>query len=118
VDKNGFRAISKYYRLTGPSIIIDSGNTLSSLIGNAATGNSVPTKSAGSDLGYPIPDAGTSYTAYRFRFLPDGTTNLPSQQWFLTVHDVLKGDKLTTPPPNFVTLQIQPNNGKVLFYHP
>ncbi len=121
-DALGYRAVSKFTRLPGPSVIIDSGNALSTLIGSAAGGNAVPTVSSGSDLGYAIPALGTAYSVMRFSFLPDGSTNLPPQsaqiQWFFTVHDALKGDNLTAPPPNFATLQIQPSNGKVRSYRP
>ncbi len=122
LDKLGYRSVGKFIRLPGPTLIIDSGGTLSTLIGRAAGGSAVPTMSTGSDLGYPLPAVGTEYTAIRFSFLPDGSTNLPPQtallQWFLTLHESGKGDSLTTPPPNFATLQIQPSNGKILTYRP
>jgi hypothetical protein len=118
----GYRAVSKLTRLPGITAIIDSGSTLSTLIGSALTAPTVPTMSSGSDLGFSLPAVGTAYTAARFSFLPDGSTNLPPQtaqlQWFLTVHEAVKGDNLTTPPPNFATLQIQPSNGKIRTYRP
>ena len=118
-DKLGYRALSKVTRLAGPSVIIDSGATLSSLIGNATGGTTIPTLSNGSDLGYSIPAVGTTYTAVRFSFMPDGSTNLPPQtQWFLTLHEAIKGDNPPTLPPNFATLQILPSNGKIRTYRP
>lgn len=121
-DKLGYRPIGKVIRLAGPSVIIDSGKALSSLIGSASGGTAVPTLSSGSDLGYSIPATGTTYTSFRFSFMPDGSTNLPPQtsqlQWFLTLHETIKGDNLTSPPPNFATLQILPSNGKIRTYRP
>lgn len=117
-----YRPVSKFIRLPGSSIIIDGGKTLSTLIGGASASGTVPTESSGGELGYSIPAVETNYTAYRFSYMPDGSTNLPPQtvqsHWFLTVHEAQKGDNLSAPPVNFATLQIQPTNGKILTYHP
>jgi uncharacterized protein (TIGR02596 family) len=61
---------------------------------------------------------GKNYDYISFRFLPDGTTNLPTTGpsnglWFITVHLVndlgrVKGE---TPPPNFFTWMIEPVSG-------
>jgi len=121
-DSLGYRAASKFTRLPGSSIIIDSGEILSPLIGSAAGGSAVPTMSSGDELGYSIPAVGTAYSVVRFSFMPDGSTNLPPQtaglQWFITLHEAFKGDNLTTPPPNFATLQLLPSNGKIRTYRP
>jgi uncharacterized protein (TIGR02596 family) len=121
-DSLGYFPVSKLIPLPRTSIIIDSGSTLSSLIGKASGGTTAPILSSGTVLGYSIYGVRQAYTATRFSFMPDGSTNLPAQttllQWFVTVHDNLKGDKLATPPSNFATIQIQPSNGKILTYRP
>lgn len=60
-----------------------------------------------------------NYEYLAFRFLPDGTTNLPATggaangRWFLTVHILADLPKATgnTPPPNFFTWMIDPVSG-------
>lgn len=114
--------LTRVFTFAGSSIIMDSGSTLSTLIGNASGTSTPPTRSTGSALKYEIPRVGLNYEAAAFRFQPDGSTNLTRQsastQWCVTLHDVSKGDNLTTPPPNFVTLQIKSLNGKVKIWRP
>ena len=97
-----------------PSIIIDSGSTVTS-IADAALAK---TWSA-SDPQISLPSVGTNYTAQAFRFRRDGSTSLdPLKLWFLTLHDLNKGDGLATPPPNYATLQIEPINGEIRTFRP
>jgi len=109
------------------SIIIDSGNidsnkTLSSIISSGKQSD-VPTSSDGNTLQIPIPKVAKAYNSVSFRFEPDGSTNLllsstPGTNWFLTLHKQNDGDGLQTPPPNFITIQIDPYNGHVRTYRP
>ena len=56
-----------------------------------------------------------SYSAYRVRFRPDGSTDLGTGDWFLTVH----GSQDTgSPPPNHAAIQIDPYNGSLRLYRP
>lgn len=56
-----------------------------------------------------------SYSAYRIRFRPDGSTDLGTGEWFLTLH----GSQDTgAPPPNHATIQIDPYNGSLRLYRP
>jgi len=102
------------------SIIIDSGATLSSIIGSGSASPAVPTLSSAQTV--PIPRAGTSYNSVAFRFLPDGSTNLSAtsgNQWFVTLHNLTDGDAITpVPPPNFFTVQIDPTNGHIKNFRP
>ena len=56
-----------------------------------------------------------NYDYVAFRFLPDGTTNLPptGTKWFITVHAANDMSKATggQPPPNFFTWMIDPATG-------
>ena len=113
------------------TVIIDSGPTLSSLIGSAVTsGSGNGTTTSGGTAGpvittapqtYSIPAAGTNYNAAAFRFYPDGSTNLSVggvTAWFFTMHHFQYGDPLPTPPPNFVTVQIDSSNGNLREFRP
>ena len=116
--------IDKIHKLPN-AVIIDSGATLSTLIGNASAGG---TSSGGTAAGSGpvlttspqtvlLPDIGKYYNSVAFRFFPDGSTNLPLaagatvNSWFLTVHGYQDGDNPGTVPPNFLTIQIDPSNG-------
>lgn len=117
-----FRALGKIQPLPGNTVIIDSGVTLSSIIGKATSSSSTPSLTKGSALGVSIPSVGLNYDSVAFRFLPDGSTNLPpqtvSQLWFLTLHGSVYGDQLSKPPANFATIQINTTNGKIRTFHP
>lgn len=107
--------VGKMARLAG-STIIDSGATLSSLIGAARIPPSSPALASGAELGVSLPQVGTHYNCASFRFFPGGTTNLtpknPPSQWFLTLHALSDGDALVSrPPANFFTIQIDAING-------
>jgi len=113
------KALEKMQRLP-PSVIIDSGSILASLI-NPPSATASPTVTAAGKQTSPIPRVQNQYNSVAFRFLPDGSTNLPKtsdQQWFLTLHDLNDGDVLTTPPKNFATLQINATNGHIKTYRP
>jgi len=65
---------------------------------------------------------GTVSNFRRFRFMPDGGTDLPLldptiPEWFLTLYnenDIAKGD----PPPNYATLQVDPSSGAITTLRP
>lgn len=88
------------------SVIIDSGDTLSTLLNSSRT-----------------PPAGTvtEYPCRVFRFLPDGSTDLSAlgtEKWFLTLHAGKDGDQLRLSPVNFITLQLEPANGNIRTFRP
>lgn len=68
------------------------------------------------DMQISLPDAGTDYSVYRIRFLPDGSTDLNAQQqWFLTLYGRNDQDH---PPANYVTVQVKPARGTVRSFRP
>lgn len=68
------------------------------------------------DTQVSIPDTGTDYSVYRIRFLPDGSTDLDTQQnWFLTLHNRRERQ---SPPPNYVTVQVKAARGTVRTFRP
>lgn len=116
--------ISRIFRLPG-SIVIDAGSgdlqsTLSSIISVSANGGLAPDSASGSELGYSLPQIGNAYQCVKFRFLPDGSTDLTphSASWFLTLHSLSDGDGLDAAPSNYSTLQIDPANGRTRIFQP
>ena len=95
------------------TVIMDSGATLSSLLNPTAQRPLVQGK-------LPLPDIGKNYTYIAFRFRPDGSTDLlpTTGPWFLTLHESLRGDKLTAPPSQFATVEIDPVSGELRLYRP
>lgn len=110
------------------TFILDSGATLSSIIGGAqaASSGGGPGNTVGPVLHptpqtYALPTIERDYNYISFRFYPDGSTSLgtpPSGAWFLTAHQLQYGDSLGTPPRNFATLQIDPLNGNIREFRP
>jgi hypothetical protein len=92
-----------------------SGGTLSTLL-EQQTANRLVRKAALTEQDPALPGrVAKNYDYVFFRFLPDGSTNLPpvGTKWYITVHaeaDLAKtaGDQ---PPPNFFTLMIEPVSG-------
>ncbi|XHR29494.1 MAG: Verru_Chthon cassette protein D [Chthoniobacteraceae bacterium] len=111
-------ALGKIQRLA-TSVMIDAG-VLSSIISSSGGTPSVPVATTGDALGLAIPKVGTQYNAVCFRFLPDGSARLKPQtgKWFLTLHGSEAGDGLSTPPPNFFTVQINALNGHIQTFRP
>ena len=125
-------ALGKVQRLP-VGIIIDSGSTLSSIIGATSSTAVAPVKNSGTTLNATIPFSGLWYNAVSFRFLPDGSTNLPGSssgstggsgtsaqrtRWYLTLHSVLEGDARMAPSNNFATIQLDLANGHIRIYRP
>lgn len=55
------------------------------------------------------------YQVYSLRFRPDGSTDLGSGEWFLTIHGV---NESGNPPPNHAAIQIDSFNGSMRLYRP
>ena len=68
---------------------------------------------------------GLNYDYVAFRFLPDGSTNLPGKSatdangaWFVTLQNINDKPVGTTPPNNFYTLQVDPVSGTLKQFRP
>ena len=97
------------------SIIIDAGATLSTLL------KSTQAKTwTAADKQPTLPIVGASYNCCAFRFLADGSTNLSTTGtlWFLTLHNLIDGDIMPSPPSNYTTIKIDPMNGSLKTYRP
>ena len=59
------------------------------------------------------------YQCRAFTFRATGDANLSSaRNWFITLHKAVAGDAMPTPPPNFVTIQIDPLGGAITVHRP
>lgn len=96
-------------------VILDGGSTLSPLLGEARA-----KQWTAGDPQISLPGIGTAYEARVVRLRPDGSTDLPvsSQPWFATLHHENKGDNLSSLPPNFAMIQIDPWTGQSLLHRP
>lgn len=70
-----------------------------------------------------IPGVGTSYEYYAFRFRPDGSidikSRLPSASgYYITIYEDKTTPSGSTPPANFVTIQLEPATGAFSVYRP
>ncbi|XHR31167.1 MAG: Verru_Chthon cassette protein D [Chthoniobacteraceae bacterium] len=117
VQDSGAVAVLGKVQYLPDTAILDGGSTLSSIFDSSKrVYNASPTLA--------IPRISKSYGYYALQFRPDGSTNLSptisgsSQLWFMTLHSTRDGDKLTTPPPNFWTIQIDSINGTATSYRP
>jgi uncharacterized protein (TIGR02596 family) len=103
------------------SIVMDKA-ALSNLISAAQGGSGSPTSGSPTSKDPQMPrNVGTKYDYISFRFMPDGSTNLPQTQvggWYVTLHNINDIVQGTTPPPNFYTIQIDPVSGAMKQYRP
>jgi uncharacterized protein (TIGR02596 family) len=113
-DDGTAKPAGKVYKLPN-SVICDSSSSLSPILGS----NFKKTWTAIDPI-VLIPGIGTNYSANAFQFRPDGSANLPvtGQQWFLTFHYAIAGDNLSSLPPNYSTIQIDPWNGRSRVFRP
>ncbi len=118
VATTNFVPVSSVKRLP-VSMIMDSGSTLSTLIGRASS-SAAPRTTSGGVLNQRIPRVGLNYNAVSFRYRSDGSTDLPKNgtKWFVTVHDTVFGDRLGEAPKNFSTVMIDPYNGSTKTFRP
>jgi uncharacterized protein (TIGR02596 family) len=118
-------AINNLQRL--PTTVIMSGGMLSSLLNE----NSRPPVDASADPTLPeLPrSVGRNYQYTSFRFMPDGSTDLPATgaqggNWFLTLHGSEIGAKQDTVRDktgrliNYYTLQVDPVTGALRQFRP
>ena len=109
-----------------PQSIIVSPGTLSTLVSDPSmlpVKQAKKTKAADGSGGDPSMPRGIdwNYEFVCFRFLPDGGTSLTTTAgkiWCITLHNVNDAQSGGTPPPNFVTLQVDPVAGSVRLFRP
>lgn len=113
--------VGKIMRLP-ETVIMNPSDALSTLLGTANKDRKV-TKGQLTSNDPELPrGVKKNYEYLAFRFLPDGTTNLPAtpnpadtnnKLWYVTVHILADLNKATAnqPPPNFFTWMIDPVSG-------
>jgi len=108
-----------------PQSIVMSKGAFSTLIPeNPQAPPNMPAQSTASSRDPVLPrKIGNSYDFMWFRFLPDGSTNLPAQStldadgaWCITLYNI--NDPPATLPKNFFTLQIDPVSGAIKQFRP
>ena len=115
IDDSGKATPIGRCELMPANIIMDSGTTLSTLPGPSNDKTSWTTL----DAKINIPRAGANYNCRAFRFLSDGSAALSKTgKWFVTLHNILDGDALTTAPKNYITVQIDPASGSLKTWQP
>lgn len=109
--------ISKIQRL--PNTVVFNDGDLSTLI-DTKDGSSTQAPKKPTDADPELPrGVERRYEYSAFRFLPDGSTNLPpTKNWYTTLHSINDVIKDEVPPPNFFTLQIDPVSGTTKGYRP
>jgi len=109
-----------------PQAVVLNKDALSTVIKDAGTFPTTPSLSTASSKDPQMPrKIGLNYDFVWFRFMPDGSTNLPpkstsdpNQTWCITLlnmNDPTTGNK---PPPNFFTIQIDPVSGAMKQFRP
>lgn len=124
--------VGKYQRLPD-TVIMNPGAKLSSLLGEMT--ERLVLSSSGSfnkSINPELPrGVGQNYDYLWFRFLPDGSTDLPPAgktggetaggKYFITIHaynDIARTNGNTVPPPDFFTWQLEPVSGTSKTYKP
>lgn len=114
IESTNTNVLSKPIYFPAP-VVMSQNLTTTSLM----NGTNCPELTAGpSDLS--LPGIGRNYRYRKFTFKTDGSTDLTlSDSWFLSLYG--KTDPATRPsglPPNFITVQIDPQNGKTRAFQP
>lgn len=98
---------------------ISDGANFSSLIASVSSGGNSPVRA--SDL---LSASSGTCDYVQFQYRPDGSTDLPTTSgasaWYLTIllEQDIKNGPVSGLPPNFVTIQIDPNTGRPKLYRP
>jgi hypothetical protein len=108
-----------------PTIIMNQTQELSTLLmvnpnSNAQGTNILPKTPTTKDPDLPR-GVGKNYKYVSIRFQPDGSSTLSAtatKPWYLTIHNLSDGPRITTPPGNFFTIQIDPVSGSIKTYRP
>lgn len=117
IQENGVAiAIGKITRLP-MSVVINDGK-LTTLIDTEGNSSQKPKEPVDADPELPR-GVKKKYEYSSFRFLPDGSTNLPvTKTWYATIHAITDIVDSDTPPPNFFTIQVDPVSGTTKSYRP
>lgn len=109
-----------------PQSIVMNKAALSTLLHEAGSAPTAPTTGSASPRDPQMPrKVGTNYDFVYFRFMPDGSTNLPAKSstdangvWYVTLQNINDNTTATTPPNNFYTIQVDPVSGALKQFRP
>jgi uncharacterized protein (TIGR02596 family) len=110
VQNTGTGALGKARFLDAPIVIFDAAQS-SSIAGK------LPEQTA--PAGAKLPGVNTNYRYRSFRFKPDGSTDLAIDvAWYLTLGSANDPVGASGVPQNFITVQIDPQNGRTQVFRP
>ncbi|CAN5687331.1 hypothetical protein BH09VER1_BH09VER1_03670 [soil metagenome] len=114
VDSTSTNVLSRPVYFATP-VVISQQLTTSSLLDDT---NCPEVKAVATDA--MLPGIGLNYRLRKFSFKPDGSTDLPLDgSWFLTLCGKFDPAKRASGlPANFLTVQIDPQNGRTRTYQP
>lgn len=109
-----------------PQSIVMNKGSLSTLIREASAPPAAPFTGTATGRDPQMPrKVGTSYDYVCFRFMPDGSTNLPIKSstdangaWYVTLQNINDPTTPTAPPANFYTVTIDPVSGAMKQFRP
>jgi len=109
-----------------PQAIVLNKGKLSTIISEATSFPNVPSQNIAGPKDPQLPRGiGTQYDYVWFRFMPDGSTNLPARStsdlngaWCITLLNINDPPNSNTPPANFFTIQIDPVSGSMKQFRP
>lgn len=109
-----------------PQAVILNKGPLSTIMNDSGTFPITPSQSTASTKDPQLPrNIGTKYDFVWFRFMPDGSTNLPPKSisdpngaWCITLQNMNDPVGTTKPPANFFTVQIDPVSGAMKQFRP
>ena len=109
-----------------PQAVVINKGSLSTLIREGGAPPTAPTTGTASARDPQMSrKVGTSYDYVYFRFMPDGSTNLPNKSssdangsWYVTLQNINDPVSATAPPNNFYTIQIDPVSGAMKQFRP
>ncbi|MEP6671090.1 MAG: Verru_Chthon cassette protein D [Chthoniobacter sp.] len=109
-----------------PQAVVLNKSRLSTVINDAGSFPTTPSQSTAGTKDPELPrNISRNYDFVWFRFMPDGSTNLPARSnsdpngaWFITLLNMNDPTTGNTPPPNFFTIQIDPVSGSMKQFRP
>jgi uncharacterized protein (TIGR02596 family) len=109
-----------------PQSIVMNKGPLSTLLRESGSAPTAPTTGTANSRDPQMPrKVGTNYDFVYFRFMADGSTNLPAKSntdangvWYVTLQNINDNMTATTPPANFYTIQIDPVSGAMKQFRP
>jgi len=111
INSSGPQLVHKITYLNG-NVVLSNSTTFGTLLASSATGAA------------SLPNSGaTAYPYSYFQFRPDGSTNLSpltsnSDTWHVMLFNSTQPPSGTTPPANYISVQLDPVTGRTVTFQP